>query len=582
MIDPTESLSFSIQANPGVYAILLGSGVSRAAEIPTGWEITLDLVRKLAGVCGEECEPDPERWFQAKFNHAPDYSQLLDELAKTPAERQQLLRPYFERSEQEREEGLKQPTAAHHAISQLSARGFIRVIVTTNFDRLLETAMAEAGVVPTVLSSPDQVEGALPLIHTRCCVFKVHGDYLDTRIRNTSRELENYPEVFNQLLNRIFDEFGLVVCGWSATWDVALRDAMYRAPSRRFTTYWAALGKPSDEAQRLIENRRAEVVPIEDADSFFQEVQHNVEAIEEFRKPHPLSTEAAVASLKRYLSEHKYRLQLEGLIEDAVRSILTDTSGPDFDVNEPQPTTETVTGRVRKFESVCSTLVAMATVGGRWGEAEHCETWQRALQRLSMVPRPGGKVEWSDLRLYPGMLLLYTLGLGAVEADRLAFLGRVFSTPVHQESNKRMTVVQAFAPYQRFEPRGPMTMLEGMENYQLPLNEWMFKTLRQFTNGLIPDEDRYRFNFVKLEILMSLNSVYRPSPAWPGTTRGIFLYYFETSRAVLQEITDSIADHRDESPFVRADIFGQTSEDCMQRIDDLQQWISDEVIRQFS
>ena len=582
MIAPIESLSFSIQANPGVYALLLGSGVSRAAEIPTGWEVTIDLVRKLARVIGDECEPDPERWFQAKFNRAPDYSQLLDELAKTPAERQQLLQPYFEGDEQEREDGLKQPTAAHHAIARLAVQGFVRVIVTTNFDRLLESAMAEAGVVPTVLSSPDQVEGALPLIHTRCCVFKVHGDYLDTRIRNTPRELEKYPEEFNQLLDRIFDEFGLVVCGWSATWDDALRDAIHRAPSRRFTTYWAARGKPSDEAQRLIENRRAEIVPIEDADSFFQEVQHNVETIEEFRKPHPLSTEAAVASLKRYLSEHKYRLQLEGLIEDAVRSILTDTSGPDFDVNEPQPTTETVTGRVRKYESVCSTLVAMATVGGRWGEAEHCETWQRALQRLSMVPRPGGKVEWSDLRLYPGMLLLYTLGLGAVEADRLAFLGRVFSTPVHHESNKRMTVVQAFAPYQRFEPRGPMTMLEGMENYQLPLNEWMFKTLRQFTNGLIPDEDRYRFNFVKLEILMSLNSVYRPSPAWPGTTRGIFLYYFETSRAVLQEITDSIADHCDESPFVRADIFGQTSEDCMQRIDDLQQWISDEVIRQFS
>lgn len=45
MIDPVHSLAFSIQANRGVYAILLGSGVSRAARIPTGWEITLDLVR---------------------------------------------------------------------------------------------------------------------------------------------------------------------------------------------------------------------------------------------------------------------------------------------------------------------------------------------------------------------------------------------------------------------------------------------------------------------------------------------------------------------------------------------------------
>ena len=40
MSDPLHSLAFSIYENPGVYCILLGSGVSRAAEIPTGWEIT--------------------------------------------------------------------------------------------------------------------------------------------------------------------------------------------------------------------------------------------------------------------------------------------------------------------------------------------------------------------------------------------------------------------------------------------------------------------------------------------------------------------------------------------------------------
>ena len=53
MVDPIHSLAFSIEANRGVYAVLLGSGVSKAARIPTGWEITLDLVRKLAALYGE-------------------------------------------------------------------------------------------------------------------------------------------------------------------------------------------------------------------------------------------------------------------------------------------------------------------------------------------------------------------------------------------------------------------------------------------------------------------------------------------------------------------------------------------------
>ena len=39
--DPLTQLSFSVYENKGVFALLLGSGISRAADIPTGWEITL-------------------------------------------------------------------------------------------------------------------------------------------------------------------------------------------------------------------------------------------------------------------------------------------------------------------------------------------------------------------------------------------------------------------------------------------------------------------------------------------------------------------------------------------------------------
>ena len=66
----------------------------------------------------------------------------------------------------------------------------------------------------------------VPLVHTQHCLIKLHGDYLDPRIRNTPSELSEYPDGVNELLDRIFDEYGLIVCGWSADWDGALRDAM--------------------------------------------------------------------------------------------------------------------------------------------------------------------------------------------------------------------------------------------------------------------------------------------------------------------------------------------------------------------
>ena len=566
MIDPVHSLVFSIQANRGVYAVLVGSGISRAAEIPTGWEITLNLVCKLAILRGETAEPDPVAWYRENFRTEPDYSELLEHLARMPAERQQLLRSYWEPNEQERAEGKKQPTTAHHAIAALVAQGFIKVIITTNFDRLMESALRDAGIEPTVLSSPDHVQGALPLIHTQCCILKLHGDYLDTRIRNTPGELESYPEEFDRLLDRIFDEFGLIVCGWSATWDNALRQAIERCPSRRFTTYWAARGEPTDEAQQLINHRRAEVIAIEEADTFFQTVQRHVESIEEFSRPHPLSTEAAVASLKRYLSEPRYRIQLSDLIDETVDRIIEATSGEVYSVQGIPINTESATARVRGYEAACSTLLAMASVGGFWVDEEHYSVWQRALERLGSKIWSSGTVLWLDLQRYPATLLLYALGLGAVEADRLQFLGRILETTVHEKYREDILAVQILPPFCLFD-RGGQTMriLDGMDRHHAPLNDWVHDELRQYAKRLIPSDERYILIFDKLEILIALGYAYRGSSNW--VPMGAFGYRHENRNRILQEIRESISEFNEQSPFVRSGIFGETVEQCSQSLE---------------
>src|SRR3981081_1489257 len=57
-INLSTQLAFSLLENKGVCAVLLGSGVSRAADIPTGWEITLDLIRRIGIAQGIQEQPD--------------------------------------------------------------------------------------------------------------------------------------------------------------------------------------------------------------------------------------------------------------------------------------------------------------------------------------------------------------------------------------------------------------------------------------------------------------------------------------------------------------------------------------------
>ena len=582
MIDPTDSLAFSIQAHRGVYALLIGSGVSNAAQIPTGWDIMCDLIRKLAAASGESAEPDPELWYCEKYAEDPDYSKLINELAKTQTERQQLLRPYFEPSEQEREENAKQPTAAHKAIARLVAQGFVKVIITTNFDRLLEKALEEVGVEPVVLSSEDQVKGMVPLVHTQHCLIKLHGDYLDTRIRNTPSELGKYSDEFNQLLDRIFDEFGLVVCGWSADWDVALRKALLRAPSRRFTTYWAAYGQTKDEAQRLINHRRAQVIDIENADKFFGTVQEKVASIEQFSQPHPLSTESAVASLKRYLPEPRYEIRLSELIEESVTRVVESVSTPLFDVDSPDPDTETVTARVRAYEGACSTLLAMATTGGRWAEEAHYDTWRRTLETMSTLPSVSGKAIWLGLQRYPATLVLYALGLAALSSNRLYFLGHMLSTEIPQPHHETKTVAQLLPPQCMFEGIGnalkAMQILEGMEKRHTPLNDWIQAAVRQYMSNTTFNSEQYDLMFDKLEILMALSYARhddKKAEPWYRywTPLGSFVYRSQTREQVIREIEGSISTLQHDSPFVRSGIFGETPEECAVSIKQFKEFV---------
>ena len=576
MISPIESLAFSMHANPGVYAVLAGSGLSRAAKIPTGWEITLDLVRKLAAVRGDQCDPDPEQWYRDALGKEPDYSDLLDAVCKTPAERQQLLKPYVEPTDEERAEGTKQPTTAHRAIAALAAQGFIRVIVTTNFDPLFETALRAATVTPNVVSTPDQVRGALPLIHTSCYVVKLHGDYLDSRILNTEAELAVYDQEFDRLLDRIFDEFGLVVCGWSAAWDGALRKALFRARSRRFTTYWAAHGELGEDAHRLVEHRGAELIRITNADEFFQTVQQHVESLREFARPHPLSTEAAVASLKRYLAEPRHRIRLADLVDGVVEQVIDATSGAAFTMDRPIPDTASATTRVRRYEAACSTLLALAMVGGRWADEEHVSLWQRALGRLGSMPSGGGKVIWLGLRRYPAALLLYALGIGAVEADRLQFLARVLATPIRDEHQEDKAATHVLPPSCLFDDGHEMRILDGMRQRHTPLNDWMHDALRPHAIDIVRTDSHYTYIFDKLEILMALNYIHIDpwSSEHLSVPLGAFFRRRKNRDRIANEIKNSLSSRRNNSLFAQSGIFGDTEVTCNQTLKTLLDYVA--------
>ena len=211
-------LATAIHAQPGVYALLLGSGISTGASIPTGWGVVTNLIERLATAADptdtasqELAATDPGQWWADNGDGDLGYSTLLAALATTPSARQGLLHNYFVATDDERDQGIKIPSPAHHAIAALVKRGSVKVILTTNFDRLLEQALDAAGVSTQVITRPEAVAGMTPLSHAPATIIKLHGDYEELDSRNTIDELTTYPEQWNELLERIFTEYGLLI-----------------------------------------------------------------------------------------------------------------------------------------------------------------------------------------------------------------------------------------------------------------------------------------------------------------------------------------------------------------------------------
>ncbi len=506
MIDPILSLSVSIHANQGVYALLLGSGVSRSAGIPTGWEVVLDLIRKLALLSSEDCQPDAATWYRNKYQDEPDYSKLLDLIAKSPSERSQLLKSYFAPTQEEREQGLKVPTAAHRAIASLVVEGYIRVILTTNFDRLMEKALEEVGINPTVIGTPDAIDGAIPLTHTKCLIIKMHGDYLDTRIKNTPTELEQYDKRLDSLLDRVFDEFGLIVCGWSGEWDTALRSAIKRCPNRRFTTYWAARKEPRGLAKDLFRLRGGDLVQIRDADSFFEELAEKVFALQELNKPHPLSAKLAVVSLKKYLVEDRYRIRLHDLVMQEVEKVYSELSSDRFSLSIPY-SSEALIQRVQHYESLTEILVAMMVAGCYWGERSHEYLWVDTLERIANTNEPKAGVSylpiWKNLSLYPALVLLYAGGIAALASGHYNTFAGLLIQPQVRELERSKPPTLALHASAVIDKEVAEKLLGRGERYT-PLSDYLYKILREPLRDFLPQEDRYTRCFDRFEYLLAL------------------------------------------------------------------------------
>lgn len=569
-LSPLAMLATSMQAQPGVYALLLGSGVSTSAGVPTGWGVVTELVRRVAAVEDpasiEDAASDPEKWWHDHHGGPLGYSSLLEALAPTPATRQGLLADFFEPSDEEREHRIKTPSRGHLAIAELVKRGSVKVIVTTNFDRLMEQALDAVGIAPQVIARPKAVNGMKPLAHAPATVIKVHGDYLDLGSRNTPAELDQYPEEWVTLLARVFDEYGLIVSGWSAAWDTALVRLIESTPNRRYPLYWDARSGKGANAQKLIAARSGQIIPAAGADELFNELLSALEALDRLAEP-PLTTAMAVTRLKRYLPDPVRRIDLHDLVMEATDKVGEGVKNQPLSIDglDAAILQEVLEAHREQSRQLCALLVA-----GVWHDLDgaHDRLWMDVLERLieaGTTRRLGVPVQQvlEQVRLYSALLVHTAVGVAATRRGRdplLIKLATEVMGTVDMGTRIRLPACQIIHPYRVLDKDSvnALPRWNGGSGWTYPLSHLLKADVRTIFEDLIPEASDYEDTFHGYEYRMSLlhestNATYSGAyRAMPGEYVGERAWSWDDRNVPLAEIAFRDSGQRNSDwPWVR-------------------------------
>jgi tetratricopeptide (TPR) repeat protein len=328
--------------NPYRIVFFLGAGCSQSAGIPTAGEISRTLATRLFLKQNNKQPPSSdkelEEWLeeQAWFNQDNQYPSILDRSFPNNKER----RIYFE----ELISG-KQPSASHIGLASIIRSGLSSIVLTPNFDRLIEYAIIRIGhIVPTV-SLFDADLPYLDLETSRKKVLKLHGDYLYGNIRNLGRELSTVESSMRVKLEKSSFRRGIVVCGYSGGDDTIMSSFENLAQDENnyeLGIHWLILGgtRPSERVVRLIEQTRdrgSKIYEIEGSDWFFSELSRYVVEQSSTHCHFALERDAHIATLdkgkisrlaakclgKEYATEFVNLLYRDNLIQEMVDSPLS-------------------------------------------------------------------------------------------------------------------------------------------------------------------------------------------------------------------------------------------------------------------
>ena len=249
----------------------------------------------------------------------------------------------------------------------------------------------------------------------------------------------------------------------------------------------------------------------------------------------------AQTSVRKLLDSRFGVPDLEDAKEKEIAKIQCVLSSPELAaLLSQQPTVETISAIAQVLETATTpSIYAIATLG-KYGDDSSVDwldivgDW---IERLSIRKFENGYQWASYIKIYPGLLLLYTVGISALRSTKTNFLRQVLERQIYLlDSEREFNLIDVLDPrYVFYEDIGRL-IEPGFERRYTPVSDHLAPLIK---SKLYPHEEEVQYlNWFDLfEFLLSLKSVHL-NGQYPYF--GSFTWRWETNRFIIKSIQDAI------------------------------------------
>ncbi|MGH2397322.1 MAG: tetratricopeptide repeat protein, partial [bacterium] len=222
LLPQSQVVRLIAQADAREFSLFLGAGASISSGVPSVGTMIAEWrrmvyedddndVAALAQLSTEEAVKTVDAWCAEKYGeewyeNESEYSVLFERLYPSPRDRQKHVATKLEGAF---------PSWCYLYLANVVNSGYFNVVFTTNFDDLVNDALAIFLSQNPVVCAADSEVLSISTTADRPKVIKLHGDYLFERLKNTLDDLESLDPNMARKFKDFAKDRGMVVIGYA-------------------------------------------------------------------------------------------------------------------------------------------------------------------------------------------------------------------------------------------------------------------------------------------------------------------------------------------------------------------------------